>query len=104
MAFVKVATLQEIPEGTGKQVSVNGRNVALFNLGGTVVAIDDTCPHRGGPLSEGVVSGTEVMCPWHGARFDLNTGNHLSPPARNGVTVFKVQLNGDEIQIDVSGE
>ncbi len=101
MPFTKVATLQELPAGTGKQVTVNGRKIAIFNLGSSVVAIDDTCPHRGGPLSEGAVSGTEVMCPWHGARFDLNTGNHLSPPAKNGVSVFKVQISGDEIQVEM---
>jgi nitrite reductase/ring-hydroxylating ferredoxin subunit len=101
MPFTKVATIQELPAGTGKQVTVNGRKIALFNLGATVVAIDDTCPHRGAPLSEGTVSGTEVMCPWHGARFDLNTGNHLCPPAKNGVPVFKVQISGDEIQVDM---
>ena len=101
MAFVKVATLQELPAGTGKQVTVNGKKIALFNLGGSVVALDDTCPHRGGPLSEGEVSGTEVTCPWHGARFDLNTGGNLCPPARSGVTVFKVQISGDEIQVEV---
>src|SRR5437660_1379090 len=101
MAFVKVATLAELPAGSGKQVTVNGKKIALFNLGGNVVAIDDTCPHRGAPLSEGEVSGSEVMCPWHGARFDLNTGGNLCPPARSGVAVFQVQLQGDEIQVDV---
>ncbi len=101
MAFIKVAQVQDVPAGTGKQVTVNGRKIALFNLGGTFVAVDDTCPHRGGSLSDGPVSGTEVQCPWHGARFDLMTGNHLCPPARSGVTAFKVQVSGDEVQIDV---
>jgi nitrite reductase/ring-hydroxylating ferredoxin subunit len=101
MPFVKAAMLQELPTGTGKQVTVNGRKIALFNLGGTVVAIDDTCPHRGASLSEGQVIGMEVTCPWHGARFDLNTGHHLCPPAKSDVAVFQVQVQGDEIQVDV---
>src|SRR5262249_55513169 len=101
MAFVKAALGSEISPGAGKQVALNGRTIAVFNVGGTFQAIDDTCPHRGAPLSEGTVTGAEVTCPWHGARFDLATGNHLCPPARNGVTSYKVQVVGDEVQVDV---
>jgi nitrite reductase/ring-hydroxylating ferredoxin subunit len=101
MAFTKVATVEELAPGTARQVAVNGRTLGLFNVGGTIYAIDNTCPHRGGPLSEGECAGTEVTCPWHGARFDLTTGAVLSPPARNGVTAYKVQLLGNEIQVDI---
>ena len=101
MAFTKVATVQEVPPGSAKQVTVNGRQVGLFNVGGTFYAIEDVCPHRGAPLSEGVCEGTEVTCPWHGATFDLTTGSHLSPPATRGVAAFTVQVVGDEIQLDV---
>ena len=66
MAFTKAATIQDVPPGMGKQVSVNGKLIALFNANGAFYAVDDTCPHRGGPLSEGEVQGTEVTCPWHG--------------------------------------
>ena len=51
--FVKVATKAEIEPGSGKKVEVNGKEIALFNVGGSFCAIDDTCSHRGGPLSEG---------------------------------------------------
>ena len=101
MAFTKVATTDEITPGTAKQVTVNGRKLALFNVDGTVYAIDDTCTHRGAPLSEGTCEGAEVVCPWHGARFDLTTGSVLSPPARTGVVAFKVQVVGNEVQVDV---
>ena len=101
MAFIKVTTLEEIAPGTAKQVSLNGRKVALFNVNGTIYAIDDTCSHRGAPLSEGECEGAEVTCPWHGARFDLATGSSLSPPARTGVTPFKVQIVGNEVQVDL---
>jgi 3-phenylpropionate/trans-cinnamate dioxygenase ferredoxin subunit len=100
MAFVKVATVDEIQPGQAKQVTVNGRLVAVFNVAGTLYAIEDTCPHRGGPLFEGEVEGTEVVCPWHGARFELTTGTHLSPPASRDVACFKVQVVGNEIQVD----
>jgi nitrite reductase/ring-hydroxylating ferredoxin subunit len=101
MAFVKAATLAELPAGKAKQVTLNGKAIGLFNVGGTVYAIDDTCPHRGGPLWEGDLEGTEVSCPWHGARFDLTSGAHLCPPASSGVAAYKVQVVGDEIQVDV---
>jgi nitrite reductase/ring-hydroxylating ferredoxin subunit len=101
MAFTKAATIQEVPAGTAKQIKVSGRTVALFNLGGTFYAIEDTCPHRGAPLSEGEVEGQEVTCPWHGARFDLTSGSHLCPPAPRDVAAYKVQVVGDEVQVDV---
>lgn len=101
MAFVKVATVHEIPPGKAKQVKVGGRAVALFNVEGNFYAIDDTCPHRGAPLWEGEVEGHEVTCPWHGARFDVTTGAHLCPPAARGVPAYKVQVVGEEVQVDV---
>ena len=101
MAFTKAATLAELPPGRAKQVTLNGKAVGLFNVGGTVYAIDDTCPHRGAPLWEGDLEGKEVTCPWHGARFDVTSGDHLCPPANTGVATYKVQVVGDEIQVDV---
>ena len=101
MPFTKAATVQEIPAGKGKQVTINGKVIALFNTSGGFYAIDDTCPHRGAPLSEGEVHGTEIICPWHNACFDLTTGAHLSPPAPRDVACYKVQVVGDEVQIDV---
>jgi nitrite reductase/ring-hydroxylating ferredoxin subunit len=101
MAFTKVAATTEVPPGNAKRVTVNNRTVGVFNVAGTFYAIEDVCTHRGGPLSEGTVQGTEVTCPWHGARFDLTTGAHLCPPAPRGVPAFKVQVVGDEVQVDV---
>jgi nitrite reductase/ring-hydroxylating ferredoxin subunit len=101
MAFIKVATVGDVPLGSARQVTVNGRTLALFHVGDRYYAIDDTCPHQGAPLSEGQMAGTEVVCPWHAARFDVATGAHLSPPARSGVATFPVQVVGDEIQVDI---
>jgi len=101
MAFTKAASLAELPDGKARQVTVNGKTIGLYNVGGTVYAIADTCPHRGAPLWEGELDGTELTCPWHGARFDLTTGAHLCPPAPTGVASYKVQVVGDEIQVDV---
>lgn len=101
MAFVKVATVQEVPPGKSKQAKVGGKTLAIFNVNGTFHAIDDTCPHRGAPLWEGEIEGQYVTCPWHAATFDVTTGAHLSPPAKSDVACYKVQVVGDEVQVDV---
>jgi nitrite reductase (NADH) small subunit len=101
MAFVKVATVSEVPPSKAKQVTVGGKTLAIFNVNGTFYAIDDTCPHRGASLSEGELEGNQVTCPWHAAVFDVTSGAHLSPPARSDVACYKVQVVGDEVQVDV---
>jgi len=101
MPFTRVATVQEVPPGTARQITLGDRQLALFNVAGTFHAIDDSCPHQGGPLSEGALLGNEVECPWHGARFNVGTGAHLCPPARADVTSYQVRVVGDEIQIDL---
>ena len=101
MAFTKVATVQEIPPGRGKEVTVGGKTLAVFNDGGKFYALDNECTHSGGPLAEGDCEGGAVQCPWHGAHFSLTTGDVLSPPARRGVKAYPVQVVGDEVQVDV---
>jgi nitrite reductase/ring-hydroxylating ferredoxin subunit len=73
----------------------------LFNLGGRILAIEDTCPHSGASLSEGVVVGTCVACPWHGAEFDLESGKVLSLPATEDVQSYAVHLNGETIEVEL---
>ena len=101
MPFTKIAAAGEIAVGSAKQVTIDGRTLAVFNVAGTYYAIDDTCPHRGAPLSEGQVNGTEVTCPWHGAGFDLATGRHLCPPAPHDVRAYKVQVVGDDVLVEM---
>ncbi len=100
--FVKVGVTAEMQGGQGaKLVETGGKPVALFQVEGAYYAIDDTCPHRGGSLSQGMVSGYEVSCPWHGARFDVRTGAVLCPPAAHGVKCHPVRVNGTDIEIEV---
>ena len=83
--FVKIAKSDEIQSGQGKMIEVDGKKIALFNVDGAFHAIDDTCAHRGGPLSEGDLDGNQVTCPWHGGVFDVTTGEVLAVqcPPRN---------------------
>jgi nitrite reductase (NADH) small subunit len=77
----RVADVADLPEGQARVVDVAGRTVAVFNVGGAFYAIDNTCPHRGGPLGEGDTEGAIVVCPWHGWRWDVRTGANTNNPA-----------------------
>ena len=99
--YVKVAKTGRIAPGEAQAVEVGARRIALFNIEGTYHAIDDTCSHQGGPLSEGMVVGTEVTCPWHGAVFDVRTGGVLGAPAPLDVTRYAVRIEGEDIEIEV---
>jgi nitrite reductase (NADH) small subunit len=96
--FVTVARVGELPSRQGRQVTVNGRWVALFNVDGTYHAIDAICLHRGGPLAEGTLSQRIVTCPWHGWQFDVTTGVLVQDPSV-GVTLHETRIVGDEVQV-----
>lgn len=99
--WIKVAEAREVAPGRGKVVTVLGETVALFAIDGEVCAIDNTCPHQGGPLGEGVLDGEVVTCPWHGWTYHVRTGCPvLTPP----VKTFDVRRNGASIELGVSQE
>lgn len=99
--FVKVASANEIAPGHGMLVTVKGRDIALFNVDGNFFALSNACTHEEGPLAEGEISGHEVICPWHGAKFDVRTGEVLGPPAYDAVTRYDVRVTGGDIEIAV---
>ena len=99
--FLKVAEIQSVLRGQGKKFNVGGKHIALFNIEGTYYAIDDTCTHKGGPLSEGKIEGSNVTCPWHGSIFDVRTGEVVRPPAPVGVFRYNVRVVGDDIEIEI---
>jgi nitrite reductase (NADH) small subunit len=79
---VRITTCESIPLREGRSVEVGGRSIAIFNLGDRFLAVDNHCPHKGGPLAEGIVSGTTVVCPLHAWKVDVETGtvkNSASP-------------------------
>ena len=96
----KVARAQDVVENRGIAVAVGGRPIALFRVGGKVYAMDNTCPHRGGPMSEGFLEGTRVACPWHGWSFDVCTGKHTMNPA-SSLATFPVSIEGEDVWITV---
>ena len=96
--FISVARVQDIPPGTGKTVEVNGVWIALYNIDGTFHAIDNACPHAGGPLGEGVLCGTIVECPWHGWKFDVVSGQRVGNQNFE-VARCQVRVEGDQIHV-----
>jgi len=80
--FIEIAKINEIAPGKAKMLE--GKKIAIFNLEWDYYAIDDTCPHARGPLSEGEVEGEVVTSPWPGLEFNIKTGELLRPPARRG--------------------
>jgi nitrite reductase (NADH) small subunit len=99
--FQQVCRANEVPEGEGKTLEVNGRLIALFRTGGQYHAIDDVCPHMGASLSGGYVENGIVTCPWHAWRFRLADGAWADNP-RIKIGSYAVQVVGDEIQVDSS--
>jgi 3-phenylpropionate/trans-cinnamate dioxygenase ferredoxin subunit len=101
MAFVRVASKDEVPEGEVRVFSANGSNIALANVKGEFYAVQDVCTHDGGPLGEGYIWEDEIECPRHGARFDIKTGKVTALPAVLAIRTYPVQVDGDEVMVDV---
>jgi|SRR5262245_58647794 len=100
MAKVFVAKLGEVPPGEGRAIEVGTRAFAVFNLDGVHYALDNDCPHRGGPLGEGDLVGTAVACPWHGWRWDVRSGSNTNNPAVK-VACFPVTVEDGQIFVEV---
>lgn len=91
--------VSDIPPGTCKTATVNGIEVAVFNVDGQFYATQTDCTHRGGPLCDGSLAGEIVTCPWHGSRFDVRTGEVVQDPAEEPLTTYPVQVKDGSILI-----
>lgn len=99
---VKVARMEQLREDRGLSVDVEGRSIALFVKDGRVFAMEDRCPHAGGPLGAGHVSHGVVMCPWHGWRFRIEDGVWAdAPQAGLAVRCFPVEQSAGEVWLEV---
>jgi 3-phenylpropionate/trans-cinnamate dioxygenase ferredoxin component len=99
--FIKAAKTNELSDNNAMLVEAEGKSIALFHSGGAYYALDNECTHVGGPLCEGMISGDEVICPWHGAQFDLKTGQVKGGPARADVHAYPVRVQGEDVEIEV---
>ena len=99
--WVAACRADALPPGTATTVDVAGRPVALVNAGGSLFAVDDTCPHAGGSLGRGAVDGFSLTCPLHAATFDVRTGEALSGPSAEPVSAYPVRVEQGDIQVGV---
>jgi len=98
--YIKAARLADIPAGAGLTVALNGKAIALFNVGGKVEAVSDACLHQGGPLGEGTLEGCIVACPWHHWQYDVVTGACKTKPGMT-LTQYAVTVEGDDVLVEV---
>ncbi len=98
--FERAADLDEIPNLGRKEFIIDGEIPALIlRVDDTYYCVEDVCSHDGQPLTTGKFTGTEIICPRHGARFDVATGKALCMPARRPIRVFPVEVRADGIYV-----
>jgi nitrite reductase (NADH) small subunit len=96
--FVRVAAIADVSPGHGMVAEANGTTLALFNVEGTIHAINNTCCHRDGPLGEGELEGNIVTCPWHGWRYNVTTGACMNNPSAK-VEAYQVKIEGSDVKV-----
>jgi len=98
--WVRVAAVDDVPPGTAKEVMADDQVVALFNVDGTLHAMDGVCPHAGGPLGEGTLRGSTITCPWHGWQFDVTSGQNCLNQ-RITHSRFPVKVEGNDVSVEL---
>ena len=98
--FVKVGSTIDLKPGAAMAVEVKGKTIALFNVGGKVYAMDNTCLHQGGPLAEGTLAGEIVTCPWHQWEYNVRTGGSVGDESQKLAT-YPVEIEGTDIKVAV---
>ena len=99
-----IGHLSQIPRGEGRQFDIDGRLVAVFHLrDGGVYATQAACPHRGGPLADGIIGGTTVICPLHQKKFDLASGEERTTTGECALMTFPARVT-EQAEIMVSVE
>ena len=94
-----IGAVEALPSGQYLEALLDEADVAVFNVGGQLHAIENVCTHDGGRLSGGRLEGRQIICPRHGARFDVTTGSACTPPAYEDVHVFPVRVQDGRIQV-----
>jgi 3-phenylpropionate/trans-cinnamate dioxygenase ferredoxin component len=99
VSWIDAGQPQDLPDGQSKTLAVGRRMVAIVHSGETFYAIEDICTHDGAPLTGGEIEGSEIICPRHGARFCLRTGEALTPPAYEPVRVFETKIEDGRLWV-----
>jgi 3-phenylpropionate/trans-cinnamate dioxygenase ferredoxin component len=99
LEFLPIAPLDELPNGERLFVSIENVPIVIFNIAGGLFAIEDTCTHDGNPLDDAPLEGHAVICPRHGARFDVRDGKALAMPAVEDVDAYPVRVVDGQIEL-----
>jgi 3-phenylpropionate/trans-cinnamate dioxygenase ferredoxin subunit len=100
--FVRVCKSSDIPDPGKAVFEVEERFVVIFHLDGEFYALDDACTHDGGPLGEGTIDGFQIICPRHGARFDIRTGQAMTMPAVQSTPSHEVRIDGEDVLVRIT--
>lgn len=98
--WTQITKTENIPPREGRPVRIAGIEIALFNLNGRFLAVENRCPHQGGPLCDGILSGAAVVCPLHGRRFDLETGLAIRAAEPSCVATFPTRVEEGIVWVD----
>jgi 3-phenylpropionate/trans-cinnamate dioxygenase ferredoxin subunit len=104
MEFFSVGSVYELNEGQRLFIEIDETPIVILNIAGNYYAVADVCSHDDGPVGEGNIEGFEIICPRHGARFDIRSGKALALPAFVDIPAFPVRVVGDQIEIGIPTE
>ena len=99
--WTPITSLDNIPVREGRAVNLDGRELAIFNLDGKFMAVDNRCPHRGGPLADGIVAGNHVVCPLHGWKVCLENGRVTKPETPACVLTYRTRVKNGLVWVEV---
>ena len=100
--WVRITEAENIPLREGRSVEIAGHDIAIFNLGDRFLAVENRCPHRGGPLADGIVSGRTVVCPLHAWKIGLESGQVTNRPEENPcVETFATSVRDGVVMLEV---
>lgn len=100
--FIKVGSTSDIPDPGTMVLELEDRILVLVHVDGQYYCLDDVCTHDGGPLADGTLEGCELICPRHGARFDVRNGQALTMPATEATSVHEVKVDGDDLFVRIN--
>ena len=104
LEYVEIAPASELPNGERLFVDVGDRPIVIFNIAGQLFAIGDVCTHDDGPLGDGLLEGYNIVCPRHGAEFDVRTGKVMQMPAVVDIPAYPVRVVDGMIQLGIPKE
>jgi nitrite reductase (NADH) small subunit len=100
--WVRITSVDSVPLREGRAIQIAGHEIAVFHLGNRFLAVENRCPHRGGPLADGIVSGGNVVCPLHAWKVDLTSGEVTNQPAPlQCVKTFPVRVENNVVSLEI---